>query len=218
MEKPLASRRKPASLASLLMHTSMSSGSRESEHTALAVIPWICSPSAVATTVTPVANNPAVRRNSAVVIPVMPSIPGSSARWSFPALRSGLLQALGQELPNPIHVGRHVVCLEQGSCHAFRIAEEVPLVEYLPRPEGGEGGVPGQPEEGDALLGVGAGGLVELFDLFGHRPLQIGLGGRRHEPAGAQLLDDLHHARVQAGGQVAGCIQRGPGGGPAPPL
>src|SRR3990172_9157500 len=139
MEKPLASRRKPASLASLLMHTSMSNGSSESEHTALAVIPWICSPSAVATTVTPAANNPAVRRNSAVVFPVMPDILGSPAgnrTCSFPAPRHGRLQALGQELANPIHVGRHVVSLKQGSRHAHRIAEEVTLVENLPRPEG----------------------------------------------------------------------------------
>src|SRR3990172_5575107 len=173
MEKPPLSRRKLASLASLLMHTSISIGSRESEHTALAVIPWICSPSAVATTLTPVANSPAVRRNSAVLIPVMPTIQGSSAGRSFPALRHGLIQALGQELANPIHIGRHVVRLEQGSRHAHRIAEEVTLVEYLPRPEGGEGSVPGQAEDGDALVGVGPGGLVELLDLLGHRPLQV---------------------------------------------
>src|SRR3990172_1670968 len=164
MEKPLASRRKPASLASLLMHTSMSSGSRESEHTALAVIPWICSPSAVATTLTPVANNPAVRRNSTEVIPVTANAPGQPCGqagnrwWSLAALRHRRVRAFGQELAHPIHVGRHVVGLEQGPRHPNRIAKEVALVEHLPRPESGKGRVPGQPEDGDALVGICAGG------------------------------------------------------------
>src|SRR3972149_6370766 len=139
MKKPLASRRKPASLASLLMHASISNGSRESEHTALAVIPWICSPSAVATTLTPVANNPAVRRNSAEVIPVTAIAPGQPCGqagnrwWALAAARPRRVGAFGQDRAPRTHVGRHVVGLERGPRHPNRIAKEVALVEHLPR-------------------------------------------------------------------------------------
>ena len=50
-----------------------------------------------------------------------------------------------------------VSCYER-ACHPNRIAEEEPLVEDLPRSEGGEVGIPSQSEDRNPVEGLGSGG------------------------------------------------------------
>jgi hypothetical protein len=100
---------------------------------------------------------------------------------------------------------------DEGAGHAHGVAEEEPFVEHLPARECRYGGVPGQPEEGDPLVRLGAGGLVVAADVVGERPLEILLRRHGDEAARAELLQDFDHARVEPREEIARRVERIPG-------
>src|SRR3954468_18397087 len=86
--------------------------------------------------------------------------------------------------------------------HPHRIAEKEALIQHLAAGECGNRGIPGEPEERNTVERLGARRLVIFPDVLHQRSFEIRLGWHRHQPAGADLLDDLHHAGIEPREQV----------------
>ncbi len=61
----------------------------------------------------------------------------------------------------------------------------------------GAGGVPGQLEQMDPLLGLDAGALVIARDVGADRGAQVGLGRADEKAAGRECLRHLHDALIE---------------------
>ncbi len=75
----------------------MSGGCSDTDMNALAVMPWICSPTRVVMTVTPVANMPSVRRNSAASSCAGTGV-SSKIESPIPAGAVGIANSLGSSI------------------------------------------------------------------------------------------------------------------------
>src|SRR5579883_1586270 len=147
------------------------------------------------------------RRTSVGSGPARPAVPILLRRRGR---RGGAVGAL-QELPDPLHVRPAVVRVEHRARHPHRVAEEVALVQRLARPERAQGDVPREPEQLDAADRVRARRLIVPPDGVRLRPPEVALRRDGHEPGRAELLQDLHQARVHprvhvSRGVHAGCM------------
>src|SRR3954453_2665558 len=104
------------------------------------------------------------------------------------------------------------------ACHPHRITEEETLIQHLAAGECGNRGIPGKPEQRDAIKRLGARRLVIFPDVLRRRSFEIRLGWHCPQPAGADLLNDLDHPGIEPREQVPGRIQGIPGGAHDAPL
>jgi hypothetical protein len=81
---------------------------------------------------------------------------------------------------------------------------------YLARSERRDRRVPGQPKQRHPVESIRTRCLIAALDFLGQRPLEIRLGGHGYEAARTDLLDDLHHSRIEAWEEIAGRIERVP--------
>src|SRR5581483_9635768 len=146
--------------------------------------------------------------------------PRSSARarkfvWTpkiFDGLRPSGCSKLGlrEQRAHALDARLAVVRGHHRARHPDRVAEEEVLVERLSAGEGREARVPREPEQPHAVRPVESSRLHVALDVLLRRPEHVGLGRERHQPARAELSEDLGEALRRARIPVAAGVQRLP--------
>src|SRR6202789_2945864 len=186
-------------------------GSSDSDDTALAVIACISPSMVVEITATPVANKPSVSRKAFGSNVAFKSDCPLRVRLS---VRGGerLVPAFAHERAHAFRVLLNLGLVTRDQCtgHANRIAEEEALVEHLSRCESRHGGIPRQPKQRNSVERFRASCLVIPLDVLHERTLEIGFDRHGYQAGRPDLLNDLHHSRIDARKNIAGGVERGP--------